>query len=513
MKMIAGFKAARRVSTPLIAIRTPDAASTVREIVASIDSKENVPFLHWDVMRGLVGVGQAGKVELGRLFPNMKSEEISMATMRPSEMISQVEKVREDSIVFMANAQMFWADESVKQGVWNLRDQYKPKGAMFIMLTTGAAILPRELAEDVLVLDEPLPTMEELKAIITRTYEDARMKPPTEELMNKAVDALIGLAAFPAEQTLAMCLTKNGLDTKELWNRKCQVIEQTPGLSVWRGGESFEKIGGIQNAKKFARQLLKAKRRVRGIVFMDEIEKAFAGTGTDTSGVKTEMTGTFLSWMQDRGVRGALFIGPPGCTKSMFAKALGNEAGIPTISLDFGAMQSSLVGSSGERLRAGLKVIDAVTEGDGAVVIGTCNSINSLPPELRRRFSLGTFFFDLPSEEARKEIWKIYKEKFELKDRELPPDKDWTGAEIFECCRKAFDFGIPLVESGKYVVPVAKSAAEQIRTLRSMASGKFISAEEEGVYIYNGPPDPGVTATGRKMRMDIDGIQPKVGEA
>lgn len=30
---------------------------------------------------------------------------------------------------------------------------------------------------------------------------------------------------------------------------------------------------------------------------MPEIEKAFAGNGADTSGVKTEMTSTMLSWM------------------------------------------------------------------------------------------------------------------------------------------------------------------------------------------------------------------------
>ena len=47
------------------------------------------------------------------------------------------------------------------------------------------------------------------------------------------------------------------------------------------------------------------------IVFVDEIEKAFAGTGTDLSGVKTEMTGTMLSWMQDSNADGIVLIGPP----------------------------------------------------------------------------------------------------------------------------------------------------------------------------------------------------------
>ncbi|MBO3460178.1 AAA family ATPase [Aetokthonos hydrillicola Thurmond2011] len=35
------------------------------------------------------------------------------------------------------------------------------------------------------------------------------------------------------------------------------------------------------------------------ILFMDEIEKAFSGTGTDTSGVSTRQFGTFLSWLND----------------------------------------------------------------------------------------------------------------------------------------------------------------------------------------------------------------------
>ena len=50
----------------------------------------------------------------------------------------------------------------------------------------------------------------------------------------------------------------------------------------------------------------------RVVVFCDEIEKAFAGTGTDTSGTKTEMTGTLLSWMQDREADGAIFIDESG---------------------------------------------------------------------------------------------------------------------------------------------------------------------------------------------------------
>ncbi|PYV14089.1 MAG: hypothetical protein DMG21_19230 [Acidobacteria bacterium] len=41
-----------------------------------------------------------------------------------------------------------------------------------------------------------------------------------------------------------------------------------------------------------------------------------------------------------------------------------------------------------------------------------------------------------------------------------------------------------LSEASRYIVPVSRSAAEQIKTLRQMASGKFISASTAGLYRF-----------------------------
>jgi SpoVK/Ycf46/Vps4 family AAA+-type ATPase len=288
------------------------------------------------------------------------------------------------------------------------------------------------------------------------------------------------LAAFPAEQVLAMSLSKSGLDFDRLWDRKRQAVEQTPGLTIWRGGETFDQIGGCENIKRFLDAVIHGEEAPRVIVFVDEIEKAFAGSGTDTSGVKTEMTGTMLSWMQDRGADGVIFIGPPGAAKSAVAKAAGATAGIPTVAFDLAAMQSSLVGGSGERLRSALQVVDAISQGR-SLWIATCNSITSLPPELRRRFTLGTFFFDLPTAEEREAIWNIYEHRWQLTG-ERPDDDGWTGAEIKECCRKAWRLKFSLRESAGYIVPVSRSAADQVDALRRQASGRFLSASQSGVY-------------------------------
>jgi hypothetical protein len=155
-------------------------------------------------------------------------------------------------------------------------------------------------------------------------------------------------------------------------------------------------------------------------------------------------------------------------------------------------MESSLVGASTERLRTALQIIDAVSQGR-MLFIATCNSIASLPPELRRRFTLGTFFFDLPSEEERETIWGIYLKKYNVSGQ-LPNDEGWTGVEIKECCRKAHRLGITLMQAARYIVPVSRFAAEQIKALRQMASGKFISASTPGRLPVPGEP-PRIPAT------------------
>jgi SpoVK/Ycf46/Vps4 family AAA+-type ATPase len=174
----------------------------------------------------------------------------------------------------------------------------------------------------------------------------------------------------------------------------------------------------------------------------------------------------------------------------MISKALANEAGGLTMQFDLAGMQSKLVGSSNENLSTGLEIVKAVGRGPTpnklrVLVVGTCNKIEIIPPELRRRFTLGTFFCDLPTEEERELIWAIYLKKYSIDPKmERPDDAGWTGAEIKTCCSKADDLGISLVEASQYSVPVAVADAAGIKELREKAKGKFISAPEPGLYDF-----------------------------
>lgn len=505
-KFASAFHAARKVSTPLVAVRTADPASTVRFATEAVKAARRQPAaVAWDVMRGLYALGNESAEELAQVLGDREP-----STVGPADALLLARALGEDAIVFYANAHRFWNEASVMQGIWNLRDAFKANGRMLVLLASPGATLPAELAQDVYLLDEPLPSPEDLARITNETFKDAGLDEPEVNVLRRAVDALIGLAAFPAEQALAMSLVNGKLDTEDLWERKRQIIEQTPGLSVWRGGETFDDLGGLDNVKRFLCAVLAGIDPPRIIVFIDEIEKAIAGTGTDLSGVKSEMTGTMLTWMQDHEADGALFIGPPGVCKSAAARAAGNSAGIPTIAFDLTAMESSLVGASGERLRSALNVVEAVSRGR-ALFIATCNSIASLPTELRRRFTLGTFFFDLPTAEERDAIWQIYLKKYGISG-EVLNDPGWTGAEIKECCRKAHRLKMSLKEASEYIIPVSRSAAEQIKALRQTASGKFLSASKPGVYRYD---EEAATTPRRMIRLDqpLTVLPPARGEA
>jgi hypothetical protein len=251
-------------------------------------------------------------------------------------------------------------------------------------------------------MDEPLPTEDEIKAIIDGVVDGTEAAVTASE-KKAAIDALRGLSAFPAESSVAMNLRKSGLDVEGLWDVKKKLISATPGLRVYDGGETFTDIGGCDQIKRFMKGVIKGKDAPNVIVFLDEGEKLFAGaTGSvgDSSGVAQDQLASMLSYMEDNESDGAIFYGPPGAAKSAIAKATGNEAGVPTIMFDLGGMKGSLVGKSEAQVRNAFKVITAVGGGK-AFFIMTCNQIVELPPELRRRFTSGIFFFDLPTKAER----------------------------------------------------------------------------------------------------------------
>jgi hypothetical protein len=491
MEFLKSFTAARQVSTPLVAVRTFDSKSTV-DAIRSLFTDDIPPLILWDCINGFQAITPKSKNVLNTLFSVLESTPVASESLIEAlrlvskKNVQEVPVIGDDCIIFLSNTHLHWSDSNVIQAIWNLRNDFKAHGNMLVMLCGQGATLPSELSHDVLVLDEPLPTRETLENVVCDTFKCAKLPEPNADELLKAVDALIGLPYFPAEQSVAMSIDieHKSLNVEELWSRKRQTINQTNGLSVSNGKESLDAIGGLQTIKAYMQALLTGREQPHCIIFIDEIEKAYAGSSTDTSGVKQELTQNMLTWMEDTKMRGALFIGVPGAGKSQIAKAIAASYGIPFIKFDLAGMQSSLVGSSGANLRAAIATVDAVSD-KRVLCIGTCNSIDALPPELRSRFRDGIFFFDLPTDIERASIWTIHRERFSIPVSDtLPSDNGWTGREIEECCSKAYRLKLSLCDAATYVIPVSQSSGTLIDGLRRDCAGKYLSASYPGIYQY-----------------------------
>lgn len=498
MDTVKQFSAARRVSVPLIIWKSPDAAATISGVVGAAD----YPIISWDIVRGCLPCNEKAK---GLIKPDV-------GIGNPLEMLQAAQTLPPDSVVFMHNAHLFTDNSGVIQGIWNLRDTNKADHKTLVLLSPQMKS-PIELANDIMVIDEQLPDDGALAEIVKTQTGFARIGAKesgakfNEPNIDKAVDALSGLSAFSAEQTVAVSFEKNGngveLNQKTLWDKKRQAIEETRGLTVWRDGETLDDVKGCENIKKFLRRIIDGKAPPRAVVFVDEIEKSLAGSAGDTSGTSQDQLGVLLTEMQNKKAQGILEVGHAGSAKSMVAKAFGNTAGIVTIQMDLGAMKGSLVGDSEKNIRAAMKVIDAVSQGR-ALYIATCNAIDSLPAALRRRFTLGTFFFDLPTLDERAAIWNFYLKKFGLKEKFGKfgfDDTGWTGADIENCCKRAWMFDCTVAEASKYATPICKTDPTGIENLRNIADNAFISANYEGMY-QKGKETVSLEPKQRKMKFE-----------
>jgi ATP-dependent 26S proteasome regulatory subunit len=170
------------------------------------------------------------------------------------------------------------------------------------------------------------------------------------------------------------------------------------------------------------------------VLWIDELEKVFAGSGPDSAsadaGVSSRLLASFLSWMQDR--KAPVF------------------------------------------------------------VAATCNNVNALPPELIRKGRFDELFFvDLPSQSERKQIFAIQLSKRKRNPAEFSLDqvaaaaRGFSGAEIESVVQTALYAAYSqkqqlatqhLMMAIQGTVPLSTTRAEEIEALREWAEKRAVPA-------------------------------------
>lgn len=472
--MIDQILKARSRGTPLIAISTPDPAATISNIA---DSIKDAPQIKWDAVRGPVDINPRG-------LEAMTMADIESGASSLEVFLSQLQKIQPDSVIFIIWGHLFLNDPSVIQAFWNLRDLFESTHCTLILLAPSIK-LPQEIAQDFIILEEELPDSPKLEAIITKIVEAANKSGADISLSNKdknkTIDLLSGMSTFAARQNLSMSLLRTGIDFDELWNLKKSQIKQVPGLAYETSKESLDDLGGLCQIKNLFELLFNGPNAPRLIVRIEELEKAMAGVGGDNNGLADDALGVILTAMEDNGWTGLLAAGPPGSGKSGVSKAAGVSYGVKTLVLDINAGKGGIVGTSEQNIRRQMETIKALG-GNRVLFISSVNDLDKINDALRRRYKLGTYFFDFPSDEERRTIWPIHLKKFEIEDDELPNDLNWTGAEIRNVCEIAQTLGCSLMEASNYIVPVYRADKDKFDRMRARAAGKLLATSSLGVY-------------------------------
>jgi hypothetical protein len=446
--------------------------------IAQLCRQENWRLATWDIDRGLSLSSEDVEADASAADP--------LAAIRAA---SGLASPNGTTLLVLKNFHRFLQSAEIVQALAHQITSGK-QHRTFVVILAPLVQIPLELEKQFVVIEHEMPGREQLEELARGIATEPGELPEGLDL-ERVLDAAAGLTRYEAEGAFSLALVRHQrMEPETIWELKSQTLLKSGLLSLHRGGETFDELGGLASLKAFCHRALRPRP---------------AGSASCRP-------------------RGLLLLGVSGSGKSAFCKALGTETGRPTLILDVGSLMGSLVGQTEERTRQALKIVDCMSpavlmidevekalagvsasgQTDSGVsarmfgsllswlndhesdvfVVCTANDVSKLPPEFSRaeRFD-GIFFLDLPGAEQKRAIWQQYIGKFALAtDQPLPNDHQWTGAEIRSCCRLAALLDVPLVQAAENVVPVAVTAAESVERLRSWASGRCLSAETAGIY-------------------------------
>ncbi len=477
---------------PIIAVETYE-EERIEEGLKHIAAKLGIPLFVWTVTGGLERVGEGNPI---------------YDTKHPLKALGNVAAIPREGIYLLKDLHRFWGEAEV---VRQLQDLARPfaKDRRAIILSAPQITLPPELEKLVAFFRLDLPTEKELKVLAKNVIKDLsrehRIKVEiSADEFDRLVEGMKGLTLFEAERTLTKAILRDlaltHRDLEVILETKRQLLEKEGVLEYFPVEQGLGDIGGLGKLKRWLAKRKKA--------FTPEAKRF---------GVPAP--------------KGIILLGVQGCGKTMAAKAAAREWGLPLLKMEPGRLYDKYVGESDKNLDKALKMaermapcvmmIDEIEKGFAAMgsseadaglskrifgrllgwlqdrkepvfVVATCNQIAGLPPELMRKGRFDEIFFiDLPSAEARKEIFAVH-----LKKRKRNPAafdlaalaqaaEGFSGAEIEQAVVSALytafsrdtDLDTPLLlDELKATAPLSVTRQEDITALRTWARGRTVMA-------------------------------------
>lgn len=426
----------------------------------------------------------------------------------PLQALELIEKLTPDSpaVFILKDFHLFLNDISVARKLKNIIRLIKNQPKTIIIVASEVTI-PDSLKDLITVLEFKLPQPLEIKRELIRVQESLGHSLPDTSL-DILVRSCQGLSLERIRKVLSKIIaTYKEINIESLdiiFVEKRQIISQTKILEFCSSTEKMSDVGGLENLKKWL------KKRV----------------------------GALSKKAEDYGLpmpRGLFLVGIQGTGKSLTAKAIANEWGLPLLRLDVGKLFGGVIGESESKMRQMIQLSEAISpcilwideidkafagsdsrtdsgttnrvlatfitwlseKKSSVFVVATANNIYSLPSEIIRKGRFDEIFFiGLPSFEEKKSIFKVHLSKLRPKswgtyDLDLLSNlaKKFSGAEIeeviIESMHTAFsenrEFTLnDITNSINQFVPLAYTNQEKIDSLQEWAeSGKARLASQK----------------------------------
>ena len=391
----------------------------------------------------------------------------------------------------------------LKDAIRRIENGYKT-----VFMLAPVLDIPLEISNDVVMVDVPLPTAEEVDRVLSQVISrekarDALQQALTDEVKDQFVKGGLGLTTQQMMQAFRKALAgRTAITSREietLFEEKRQIVKKSGLLELFPQTTGYDDLGGFKNLKKWL-----------------EMRK-------DIFSKKAREYGLTLP-------KGVLLMGISGCGKSLCVKAIADFWRVPLLRLDMGRLYDGTQGSPEECFRKVIKTSEAsspcvlrideieagianagqktlggsasrvlahfltwMQEKTSPVFIGaTANQIELLPPEILRKGRFDELFYvELPSDRDREEIIRIHlaRKNVDAGQFDFEPlvkiTQGFNGAEIEQgvvgAVFRAFTQNRTVSENDLYIslesiVPLSTTMQEQIKRLERWAHNRAVRA-------------------------------------
>ncbi|KPK04772.1 MAG: AAA family ATPase [Betaproteobacteria bacterium SG8_39] len=476
---------------PLIVIETVE-EERARALLLATAQELRMPLFEWSVTHGLLREGEPPSAQ--------------RMTADPAAALPHIRSLTVEAIFLLKDFSAYLKEPAVARHLRELAQRFD-KTRSTLVLTGRQVDLPKDVEHLAVHHHLRLPDESELDAAVTEVLRSVqrslrRTIQIAPEERKKLFAVLRGLTVKQARQAVARVLIDDGVLTAEdlrgLLTHKADAIRASGLLEYYPAEDNRFELGGFARLKAW-------------------LERARHGFSEAARSFNLSAP------------RGVLLVGVPGCGKSLAAKVIAREWGLPLLKLDAARLYDKFIGESeknflratalAESMAPAVLWIDEIEKGlvasgtgdadaglgrrlfgafltwlqekkQDVFLVATANDLSMLPPELLRKGRFDEIFFvDLPEPDERRQIWDIHLRRhnqdaksFDL-DALVAASDGFSGAEIEQAVvaglyralhvSEALSSGA-LLEELRQTRPLSVTRREDIARLRATARDRFV---------------------------------------